>query len=155
MNTLAYEDAFSPVAAAVLKARQLAEGIPLSIPQLVARFAIAAVFFRSGQSKLANWDLTVQLFQDEYHLPLIPPDVAASMAASFEISCSVLLVLGLLTRVAVLPLLGMTAVIEIFVYPQNWPEHLTWAALLIFLLARGGGAYSLDQIVERQFMRTR
>src|SRR5215470_10153215 len=121
--------------------------VPLSIPQIMARFAVTGVFFRSGQSKIANWDLTVQLFQDEYHLPIIPPDIAATMGASFELGCSVLIVLGLLTRLAVLPLLGMTAVIEIFVYPQNWPEHLTWTALLIFLLLRGAGAYSLDQVI--------
>jgi putative oxidoreductase len=124
-------------------------GVPLSIPQILARFAVAGVFFRSGMTKIANWDLTVQLFQDEYHLPLLPPDLAAAMGAGLELSMPVLLVLGLFTRLATLPLLGMTAVIEIFVYPQNWPEHLTWASLLIFLFVRGPGAYSLDHIIAR------
>jgi putative oxidoreductase len=126
--------------------------VPLSVPQIMARFAVAGVFFRSGMTKIANWDLTVQLFQDEYHLPLLPPDLAASMGATLELSMPVFLVLGLFTRLATLPLLGMTAVIEIFVYPQNWPEHLTWASLLIFLLVRGPGAYSADHGIAR-FLR--
>lgn len=123
--------------------------VPLSIPQVLARLAVAGVFFRSGMTKIANWDLTVQLFQDEYHLPILPPDLAAAMGAGLELSMPVLLVLGLFTRLATLPLLGMTAVIEIFVYPQNWPEHLTWASLLIFLLVRGPGSYSLDHAIAR------
>ena len=123
--------------------------VPLSIPQTLARFAVAGVFFRSGMTKIANWDLTVQLFQDEYHLPLLPPDLAASLGATLELSIPVFLVLGLFTRLATLPLLGMTAVIEIFVYPQNWPEHLTWASLLIFVLVRGPGIYSADHLIAR------
>ena len=124
---------------------------PLSIPQLMARFAVAGVFFRSGMSKIANWDLTVELFQNEYRLPVLPPELAASMGAGLELSIPVLLVLGLFTRLAVLPLLGMTAVIEIFVYPQNWPEHLTWATLMIYLLLRGAGTYSADHLIARSF----
>ena len=155
MSTLARERGVSRLRSLVEQARASLERIPLSIPQLLARLAIAGVFFRSGQSKIANWDLTVQLFQDEYHLPLIPPDLAATMGASFELGCSTLIVLGLLTRIAVLPLLGMTAVIEIFVYPQNWPEHLTWTALLIFLLLRGAGAYSLDHLIGSNLRRMR
>lgn len=135
--------------------RATLDHLPLSIAQLLARFAIAAVFWRSGQTKLANWDLTVQLFQNEYHVPLLPPDLAATLGATFELSCPVLLVLGLATRLATLPLLGMTTVIEIFVYPQNWPEHLTWAALLVFLLLRGGGVYSLDHVIGRSLNRWR
>ena len=122
---------------------------PLSIPQALARIAVAGVFFRSGMSKIANWDLTVQLFQDEYRLPILPPDLAALMGAGLELSIPVFLALGLFTRVAALPLLGMTAVIEIFVYPQNWPEHLTWAALLILLILRGAGPFSLDHVIAR------
>jgi putative oxidoreductase len=155
MSALAQEGGVSRLWNLVEQLRSSLERIPLSIPQLLARLAIAGVFFRSGQSKIANWDLTVQLFQDEYHLPLIPPDLAATMGASFELGCSVLIVLGLLTRIAVLPLLGMTAVIEIFVYPQNWPEHLTWTALLIFLLLRGAGAYSLDHFIGSKFRQMR
>ena len=124
-------------------------GVPLSIPLTLARLAIAGVFFRSGMTKIANWDLAVQLFENEYRLPLLLPDLAATIAASLELSVPVFLILGLFTRLAVLPLLGMTAVIEIFVYPQNWPEHLTWMTLMIFLLRRGAGVYSLDYLIER------
>ena len=129
------------------RARTLVERVPLSVPQLLARIAIADIFWRSGQTKLANWEQTVQLFQDEYHVPFLPPEIAATIGATFELSCPALLVLGLATRLGALPLLGMTAVIQIFVYPQNWPEHLTWAALLVFLIVRGGGDYSLDRIL--------
>jgi putative oxidoreductase len=122
---------------------------PLAIPQTMARFALAGVFFRSGMSKLANWDLTVQLFTDEYHLPLLPPDLAALMGTTLELSMPAFLVLGLFTRLAVLPLLGMTVVIEIFVYPQNWPEHLTWATMLLLLFMRGAGPLSADHVIAR------
>ena len=129
------------------QARKLVERIPLSVPQLLARLAIANVFWRSGQTKIANWDLTVQLFQDEYHVPVLPPDVAATLGATFELGCSTLLAIGLLTRLATLPLLGMTFVIQLFVYPNNWPDHLLWSALLVFLFSRGGGTASIDYLV--------
>lgn len=131
------------------------EHLPLSIAQLLARAAVAAVFWRSGQTKIANWDLTVQLFANEYHVPILPPDFAATLGTTFELACPVFLALGLATRLATLPLLGMTAIIEIFVYPQNWPEHLTWAALLVFLFLRGGGIYSLDHLIGNWLKRWR
>jgi putative oxidoreductase len=87
----------------------------------------------------------VQLFADEYKVPVLPPDLAATMAATFELGCSALLVLGLATRAATLPLLGMIAVIQTFVYPHAYSEHLTWASLLLFLLTRGAGPWSLDR----------
>jgi putative oxidoreductase len=125
----------------------------LAIPQTLARLAVAGVFFKSGMTKIANWDVTVQLFRDEYRLPVLPPDLAAMLGATLELSMPMFLVLGLFTRLAVLPLLGMTAVIEIFVYPENWVEHLTWATLMIFLLLRGAGPYSLDRVIRRAFDR--
>lgn len=123
------------------------ERFPLTIMQLLFRCAIAGVFLRAGLQKVASFESTVQLFRDEYQVPLLPPDVAAAMSASFEIGCSVLLLLGLCTRLATLPLLGMIAVIQTFVYPQAWSEHLTWASILVFLLVRGGGALSLDRML--------
>jgi putative oxidoreductase len=137
------------------RARGLLERVPLSVPQLLTRVAIANVFWRSGMTKLANWDQTVQLFRDEYHVPVLSPEIAATLGATFELSCPVLLVLGLATRLGALPLLGMTAVIQTFVYPQNWPEHLTWAAMLVFLVVRGGGTYSLDHVLGGFFKRFR
>jgi putative oxidoreductase len=120
---------------------------PLPLIQVLFRLAIACVFLKAGLNKIASWELTVQLFADEYQVPVLPPDVAATMAASFEMGCSVLLVLGLATRLATLPLLGMIAVIQTFVYPNAYAEHLTWGSILIFLLTRGPGPWSVDRVI--------
>lgn len=120
---------------------------PLPLIQLLFRLAIACVFIKAGLTKIASWELTVQLFADEYRVPVLSPDVAAAMAATFEFGCSALLVLGLATRVATLPLFGMIAVIQTFVYPNAYAEHLTWASILIFLLTRGAGPWSVDRAV--------
>jgi putative oxidoreductase len=122
---------------------------PLSILQLMFRIAIAAVFWSSGLTKIASWDTTVALFRDEYMVPLLPPEIAALMSATFELSCSALIVVGLATRLATLPLLGMTFVIEVFVYPEFWSMHLMWATVLLFLLTKGPGAFSLDHYAGR------
>jgi len=115
---------------------------------LVMRFAIAAIFFQSGRTKvegiLTITDSTYELFRDEYKIPLVPPEIAAHMAAYAEHFFPVLLVLGLCTRLSALALLGMTTVIEVFVYPDAWPTHLSWAGLLLYLVARGGGMLSVD-----------
>ena len=120
---------------------------PLSICQLLFRLAIAGVFLRAGLVKIANWETTVQLFTDEYKVPVLPPEIAAMLATTFELACSTLLVVGLATRLATLPLLGMITVIQLFVYPNAWPEHLTWASILVFLLTRGAGAIALDRVI--------
>jgi len=86
------------------------------------------------------------LFAAEYKLPGVPPEIAAVMATGFEIGCSTLLVLGLASRLATLPRLGMILTIQLFVYPQAWPEHLAWGSILLFLLTRGPGALSLDRL---------
>ena len=121
------------------------ERFPLSVLQLLFRVSIAAVFWNSGLTKIASWQSTIVLFRDEYRVPVLPPEVAASLAAAVELTCPVLLVLGLMTRLATLPMLGMTFVIEAFVYPEDWIEHLTWASLLLFILTRGPGPISLDR----------
>ena len=105
------------------------------------------MFLKAGLNKIASWELTVQLFADEYKVPVLPPDLAATMAASFEIGCSILLVAGLATRLATLPLLGMIAVIQTFVYPNAYAEHLTWASILLFLLTCGAGPWSVDRAI--------
>jgi putative oxidoreductase len=120
---------------------------PLAAIQLLFRLALAAVFLKAGLTKLSGWEFTVQLFADEYRVPLLPPDVAAVTATVTELGCSLLLVGGLATRLATLPLLGMVAVIQVFVYPGAYAEHLTWGAILIFLLTRGGGAWSADRLL--------
>jgi len=126
------------------------ESVPYSLLALPLRFAVATVFWNSGTTKLANWDATLQLFEDEYKVPLLPPDFAAHLAASIELTTPVLLVLGLLTRPAALVLLGMTTIIEVFVYPQAWPTHIQWAAMLLVLLCRGAGDYSVDHLLARR-----
>jgi putative oxidoreductase len=126
------------------------ERVPYSLLALPLRLAVATVFWNSGTTKLANWDATLQLFEDEYQLPLLPPDFAAHLGAGIELSTPVLLVLGLLTRPAALLLLGMTTIIEVFVYPQAWPTHIQWAAMLLVLLCRGPGNYSLDHWLQRR-----
>jgi putative oxidoreductase len=118
--------------------------IPLSLVQLGARLAAGSIFFHSGLTKIHSWQSTVTLFRDEYALPIIPPEQAAALGATFELLCPVFLVLGLASRIAVLPLLVMTAVIQLFVYPEDWTDHLTWAVLLTLVLIRGPGALSID-----------
>ena len=125
--------------------------VPDAFLLLVARFGIAAVFFLSGRTKVEGW-LTItpgtyELFRTDYALPLVAPEIAAHAATYSEHLFPILLVLGLLTRPAALALLGMTTVIELFVYPDAWPTHLSWAGLLLPLIFRGGGAWSLDRIL--------
>lgn len=129
------------------------ERVPYSLLALPLRFAIATVFWNSGTTKLANWDATLQLFEDEYKVPLLPPDIAAHLGAAIELSTPVLLVLGFLTRPAALVLLGMTTIIEVFVYPRAWPTHIQWAAMLLVLLCRGGGSFSVDHWLRQRFFR--
>lgn len=116
---------------------------------LASRFGIAAIFFMSGRTKVEGFltltDGAYELFRTEYKLPLIPPEIAAHLAAYAEHLFPVLLVLGLFTRLSALALLGMTLVIEVFVYPDAWPTHLSWAALLLYLAGRGGGTLALDR----------
>lgn len=135
--------------------------IPHSLIALLGRFSISAVFWLSGQTKVDGLDIdivhgvfklgwpkltdsAVALFRNEYKLPLIPPETAAALAAFAEHLFPVMLLFGLGTRFAALALLVMTAVIEIFVYPDAYPTHGVWATVLLYLLARGPGVVSLD-----------
>ena len=133
--------------------RAALDAVPYGLLALPLRFAVATVFWNSAMAKLANWDTTLSLFADEYRLPLLPPEIAAYAATTIELTTPVLLVLGLLTRPAAFVLLGMTAVIEIFVYPQAWPTHIQWAAMLLVLLCRGAGALSIDHLLRRRIDR--
>lgn len=118
---------------------------------LAARFSIAGIFLMSGRTKVDGFltvsDTAYLLFREEYRLPLVPPELAAHLATYAEHLFPLLLVLGLLTRGAALALLGMTAVIQIFVYPDAWPTHLSWAGLMLYLVGRGGGALSFDRLL--------
>lgn len=125
--------------------------LPRDLLLLVARLGVAAVFFMSGRTKVDGilhiTDSTYSLFETDYRLPLVPPYYAAHAAAYSEHLFPILLVLGLFSRVGALGLLGMTATIEIFVYPDAWPTHLSWAGLLLPVLALGGGRWSLDSLL--------
>jgi putative oxidoreductase len=122
---------------------------PLWPLQTFARAALAGVFLQSAINKLESWQITLVLFRDEYRVPLLPYDLAAKLATLNEAAGAILLIAGFATRLATLPLLGMTAVIEIFVYPDAWSEHLTWATLLLLLLLRGAGPLSFDYLLSR------
>ncbi len=118
---------------------------------LAARYALAGIFFYSGRTKVEGFltvtDGAYALFRDEFKVPLIPPEIAAHMAAYAEHLFPLLLVVGLFTRFSALSLLAMTAVIQIFVYPDAWPTHLSWAALMLYLIGRGAGPLSADHAI--------
>ncbi|MFO1408904.1 MAG: DoxX family protein [Steroidobacteraceae bacterium] len=125
------------------------ERIPYDLLALVARAATAVVFWRSGQVKLDDWSATLGLFETEYRLPLLPPHLAAQLALGLELGGSVLVLLGLGTRLAALAFIGMVATIQLLVYPQAWPTHIQWLAFLLPLAARGPGRISLDAVLAR------
>lgn len=126
--------------------------IPEWLIALVMRLGVAGVFFLSGRTKVDGLlnisDGTFYLFAYEYSLPLISPTIAAHLATYAEHLFSILLVLGLFTRVSASAFLAMTLVIQIFVYPDAWATHLSWVGLLIYLVARGGGKCSLDRLLK-------
>jgi putative oxidoreductase len=140
---------------------ELFERIPHSLIALLGRFSIAAVFWKSGQTKIEGFALdllggefqfgwprlaesTIPLFQEEYRLPLVPPEIAAYAAATAEHVFPVLLLIGFGTRFSALALLVMTLTIQVFVYPSAYPTHGVWATVLLYLLARGPGRFSVD-----------
>ncbi|UQS15485.1 DoxX family protein [Pseudomonas sp. HS6] len=152
----------------VASAIALLEKIPHSLIAFIARFSIAAVFWKSGQTKVEGlaidlidgtfqigWphlaDSTIPLFQSEYHVPLVSPEIAAHMAAFAEHFFPILILMGFATRFSALALLGMTLVIELFVYPDAYPTHGTWAAVLLYLMSTGPGKLSIDHLIARRY----
>ena len=144
------------------------ERIPNTLLAFVARFSIAAVFWKSGQTKVQGFaidivnreftlgwprlsDSVVDLFRDEYHLPLVPPEIAATMAATAEHLFPILILFGFATRLSALALLGMTMTIQLFVYPDAYPTHGTWAAVLLYLMVHGPGKLSVDHWIARRY----
>ena len=144
----------SGLAGLVVRVIEGMSAIPYWFTALVLRIPIAAVFWRSGQTKVDGWHLSssaVDLFKDEYKLPIIDPTFAAYLSAFAEHFFPVLLVIGLATRFSALALLIMTLVIEIFVYPDAWPTHGTWAACFLVLMVQGPGKISLDHRIAQRF----
>jgi putative oxidoreductase len=135
-----------------LVASTAANLLPQSALLLVQRLGIASIFFYSGRTKVDGLltvnDTAFELFRSDYALPLVKPEIAAYAATYSEHLFPILLVLGLFTRLSALALLTMTLVIEIFVYPDAWPTHLSWAGLLLPLIALGGGKLSLDRVLK-------
>lgn len=133
---------------------RLLDRIPHDLIALISRLSIAAVFWQSGQTKVDGWHVTdnaVYLFETEYRLPFVDPWIAAHLAAFAEHFFPALLLIGLASRLSALALLGMTVVIEIFVYPDAWPTHGTWAVCFLVIIAGGPGRFSLDHIIRRWF----
>jgi len=141
--------------------------IPDSLIALIGRFSIAAIFWKSGQTKIEGlaidiisgefqlgWphlsDSALELFRSEYRLPLLPPELAAPMAAFGEHVFPILILLGLATRFSSLALLVMTLTIQIFVYPDAYPTHGVWATVLLVLIARGPGVISIDHWLAKR-----
>jgi putative oxidoreductase len=156
------------LAAQVARGHASLQRIPHSLVALLARFSIAAVFWKSGQTKIEGLAIdlvegsftlgwprlsssAVDLFRDEYRLPLLAPELAATLAAVGEHVLPLLLLLGLATRLSALGLLGMTLVIQLLVYPGAYATHGVWAAVLLWLAMLGPGRLSLDHwIAQRQ-----
>jgi putative oxidoreductase len=156
-------------AAGLLKqAIALFEKIPYSLIAFIARFSLAAVFWKSGQTKVEGFAIdlingtfelgeprlaasTLPLFRSEYHVPLLSPEVAAHLAAFAEHVFPALILLGLATRFSALALIGMTLTIQLFVYPDAYPTHGTWIALLLLLVAKGPGRLSIDHWIARHY----
>ncbi|WP_335943544.1 DoxX family protein [Pseudomonas sp. G166] len=147
---------------------QWLEKIPHSLIAFIARFSIAAVFWKSGQTKIEGLaidlvegtfqiglphlaDSTIPLFKSEYALPLLSPELAAHLAAAAEHMFPVLILFGLATRFSAMALLGMTLTIQLFVYPDAYPTHGTWAAVLLYLMARGPGVVSIDHLIAKRY----
>jgi putative oxidoreductase len=127
----------------------LLERTPVALPELVLRLGVALVFWRSGQTKLPFGNFaTVALFQEEYKIPLVPPELAAYASTIVELTAPVLLVLGLAARFGAGVLLAMVLVIQIFVYPEAYPDHLLWAGPLLYILLRGPGKWSIDALIR-------
>jgi putative oxidoreductase len=141
--------------------------LPNTLIAFIARFSIAAVFWKSGQTKIEGLaidlvsgtftlgiphlsDNAVFLFKEEYKLPFLPPELGATLAALGEHTFPILILFGLATRFSALALLGMTLVIQLFVYPDAYPTHGTWAAVLLYLIAHGPGKLSIDAWIARR-----
>ncbi len=118
---------------------------------LSLRIMIATVFFKSGLTKISNFDSTLLLFEYEYAVPVVRPIFAAYSATLFELTCPILLVLGFATRIATLPLIAMTLVIQFTVFEN--PEHFYWLTILTTILVYGGGFLSLDNPLKKMFAK--
>jgi putative oxidoreductase len=123
------------------------DAFPLQALQLLMRFSIFWVFWRSGSLKADNIEQAIGLFRDEYKLPILPPEIAAYLGTAVELAAPCLILVGLFTRLAALSLIVLTLTIQFFVYWNDYPSHLLWLAILVFILTRGPGPFSLDALL--------
>ena len=147
---------------------QFFQRIPDSLIALIGRVSIAAIFWLSAQTKIDGFALNIlageitlgwphlsasaiDLFRDEYRLPFVPPEIAAPIEAISEHVFAALLLIGLASRFSALALLGLTMVIQVFVYPDAYPTHGVWATVLLFIMARGPGIYSIDHLIAERY----
>ncbi len=154
-TTLSHPLRSGSLTGSIIAGRAVLEKFPTSILALAFRLAVAVVFFRSGLTKIASWDATVALFDMEYMVPILPAAFAAYLATATELGASALVACGLFTRFAAAALLGMTIVIQLFVYPENWPDHLLWGSILAYLVTRGPGALSIDHLIAGRLFEDR
>lgn len=113
---------------------------------------MAVLFFQSGFKKLGDWPVTLELFAGDYHVPLLPPATAAVVATCLELGGATLLALGLGARLGAAALLGMILVVQLFVYPENWPDHIVWGTLLLAIVVHGPGEVSIDRYIARYWL---
>lgn len=152
--------------AGIERLNRLFAAIPESLVLFLGRFSVAAIFWKSGQTKVDGFavdviagsfqfgwprvsDSAIELFRDEYRLPVLPPELAAHLAAGAEHVFPILLLLGLATRLSAAALAVMTLTIQIFVYPDAYPTHGVWLTVLLLLMMRGGGVLALDRLLAR------
>lgn len=146
-DTFAHDVQEGRLVARLAAVRTTAGRFPLALLELGMRVAVGATFFKSGMNKFQSFDSAIELFREEYRLPLVPPEIAAYMGTAVELAAPVLLVLGVFARLGAAALLVMTLTIQFLVYPENWPEHLMWASILAYVLTRGPGTLSIDRVI--------
>jgi putative oxidoreductase len=135
------------------KINQLLDKTPYSLIALLARVLPALIFWRSGMTKIDDFEKTIDLFKEIYALPIIPHVPAAYLATAAELTLPILLVIGLLTRYAALALLGMTLVIQLFVFPGSYLEHGLWAVCFLIVIKNGAGIFSLDALIDKKLSK--
>ncbi len=151
------------IVATLDRTNQVMAKVPAWFVSLLTRFAVASAFWRSVQTKISGWELfgqswkfwnvsesTLLLVEHEYTVPLLPVKLAAYLATYGEFFLSIAIVFGLLTRLSAAGLLIMTAVIQFFVYPDEWNVHIFCAAVLLYLIKYGGGAISIDYLLHKK-----
>ena len=139
----------TPLIAGARAARTVIERTLTAPLELLGRLMVGEIFFRSGLVKLASFETTIDLFRDEYKTPFFSPEIAALLATATELTMPVLLMIGLFTRLAAIPLLVMTVMIQFTYFYHS--EHYFWAFVLLLFIVRGPGSWSVDHWLRRHF----